>query len=92
MFYICSLKYPYLVNNSHILLWRRITGLMSENSENDEHDKTTILDKQFVPLLFSDPIALLLQIMLSLPFSITKGTIMKLFSPKYFCFSKNFIE
>jgi len=80
------LKYPYLVNDSNILLWRRITGLMGENSENDEHDKTTILDKQFVPLLLSDPIALLLQIMLSLPFSITKGMIMKFFSLNTFVF------
>jgi len=59
---------------------------MGENSENDEHDKTTILDKQFVPLLLSDPIALLLQIMLSLPFSITKGMIMKFFSLNTFVF------
>ncbi len=71
------MKYPYLLNNSHILLWRRITGLMNDDE---------ILDKHFVPLLLSDPIALLLQIMLSLPFSITKGMIMKFFSLNTFVF------
>jgi hypothetical protein len=64
------LKYPYLLNDSHISLWRRITGLINEEkSDNDNQDKGPI-----VPLLLSDPVALLLRIMLSLPYSITKGT------------------
>ncbi len=65
LFYICSLKYPYLSTDSHISLWHRITGLNNNN-----------IDQQAVPLLFSDPIALLLQIILSLPYSITKGRMM----------------
>jgi hypothetical protein len=62
LFYICSLKYPYLSTDSSISLWHRITGLNSYN-----------IQQQTVPLLLSDPIALLLRIMLSLPYSITKG-------------------
>ena len=71
LFYICNLKYPYLLNNSHISLWRRITGLPEENKFEN------INDKQSVPLLLSDPIALLLRLILSLPFSISKGIIIK---------------
>ncbi|CAF3978084.1 unnamed protein product [Rotaria sordida] len=72
LFYICSLQYPYLLNDSHISLWRRITGLMDTKLENDDHDTTTIIYKRTVPLLLSDPVALLLRIMLSLSYSITK--------------------
>ncbi|CAF1378236.1 unnamed protein product, partial [Rotaria sordida] len=72
LFYICSLQYPYLLNDSHISLWRRITGLMDMKLENDDHDTTTIIYKRTVPLLLSDPVALLLRIMLSLSYSITK--------------------
>ncbi len=71
LFYICNLKYRYLLNHSHISLWYRITGLINTKLENNE---TIIIDKQPVPLLFSDPIVLLLRIMLSLPYLIPKGT------------------
>ena len=63
------------MNNSHISLWRRITGLMDTKLDNNDHDKTTIIDKQTVPLLLSDPVALLLRIILSLPYLITKGNL-----------------
>ncbi|CAF3407780.1 unnamed protein product [Rotaria sp. Silwood1] len=72
LFYICSLQYPHLLNNSHISLWCRITGLVATKLENNDHDDTGIIYKQVVPLLLSDPVALLLRIMLSLSNSITK--------------------
>ncbi|CAF1446517.1 unnamed protein product, partial [Adineta steineri] len=64
LFYICNLKYPYLLNHSHILLWHRIaTGHMNTKLNNNE---------QTVPLLLSDSVVLLLRIMLSLPYLITR--------------------
>ena len=71
LFYICNLKYPYLSTESHGSLWHRITGLVRDSTD---HDATKNIDRQTVPLLFSDPVALLLRILLSLPSSITKGT------------------
>lgn len=61
------MKYSSVLKDS---LWRRITGLIDEN---EDYNKTTSIVKQNVPLLLSDPVVLLLQIMLSLPCSITKG-------------------
>ncbi|CAF4154779.1 unnamed protein product [Rotaria sp. Silwood2] len=69
---ILSLQYPHLLNDSHISLWYRITGLVDIKLENDDHDNTAIIHKQTVPLLLFDPVALLLRIMLCLSNSITK--------------------
>jgi hypothetical protein len=84
LFYICSLKYPYLLNDSHISLWRQITGLMSETIENNDDNTTTIIDKPTVPVLLSDPVVLLLRIMLNLPYPITRGTFTYVFEIHYF--------
>lgn len=65
LFYLCNIKYPCVLKYSNISLWHRIAGLIDE--------KITSIDKPTVPLLLSDPTVLLLQIILSLPFSITKG-------------------
>ena len=76
LFYICTLKYPYLSAESHGLLWRQITGLVRESTN---HDARENIDPQTMPLLCSDPVALLLRILLSLPFSITRGTTVQFF-------------
>jgi len=80
------LKYRYLLNNSHISLWRRITGLMNEKLKNEDQDKTIIIDKQIVPLLLTDPVVLLLQIILNLPYSITKGITVNFIISLFFSF------
>ncbi|CAM4770495.1 unnamed protein product [Rotaria magnacalcarata] len=67
LFYICSLQYIYLLNDSVSALWHRITSLSDMKLENIDLDKTTS-----VPLFLSDPVALLLRIMLSLSNPITK--------------------
>ncbi len=78
------MKYPYLLNDSHISLWRQITGLTSEKFKNNDDDKTTVIDRPTIPLILSDPVALLLRIMLSLPYSITKGAFTYVFEISYF--------
>ena len=75
LFYICNLKYPYLSTDFSLLLWYRLIGLRNQ---------TGTRNQPMVPLLLSDPIALLLQILLSLPFEITQGRVMILFSHLFF--------
>lgn len=64
-FYLCHLNYSHLSTDSSLLLWQRLIGVVNKQNT----------DEPIVPLLLSDPIALLLQILLRLPFNITKGTI-----------------
>ena len=77
------MKYPHLLKHSHISLWRQITGLMENNLENDNHNKIDFTSQSTIPLLLVDSITLLLRIMLSLPYLVTKGTLIyeyKIFS------------
>ncbi|CAF1166352.1 unnamed protein product [Adineta ricciae] len=67
LFYVCNMKYPYLLNESHILLWQHLIGLIITVLKTTEHGQ-----KPPVPLLLTDPIALLLRIVLSLPYLVDK--------------------
>ena len=62
LFHVCSLKYPHLMHESHGTLWHRLIGR--------SHLETS---HQTLPLLLSDSIALLIRIMLSLPYPIAQG-------------------
>lgn len=62
LFYLCTLKYPYLLNKTPHSLWQRITGVTEYPEEN-----------QSVPLLLCDSVVLLLDLLLSLPYLIDRN-------------------
>ena len=69
-FYLCSLKYPYLLKDSHLSLWQKITGPMNDKAQHQIQSD----QRGAVPLLLADSIPLLLRILLTLPYPIPAGS------------------